>query len=123
MSAPLASASPGIGSIILERAGEVAETLVARQFERDPQLEVRYGKRGRDRCLEDAKYHLSYLADAVANDRPDHFAGYVAFVREMLARRGVMHLDESLGALREASADLLPEPARSSALRVLAVRE
>jgi methanogenic corrinoid protein MtbC1 len=110
--APIAGA-PAIGSIILERAAAIAETLVARQFERDPQLEVRYGKRGRDRCLEDAKYHLSYLAEAIDAGSEELFIDYLNWAKVMLGQRNVPAADlvRHLGLMREVLLETLPHDA------------
>jgi methanogenic corrinoid protein MtbC1 len=104
------AAPPDIASTILQRAGEIAETLVARQFERDPQLEVRYGKRGRDRCLEDAKYHLSYLAEAIDAASEALFSEYLKWAKVMLGQRNVPAADlvRHLALMREVLLDCLP---------------
>lgn len=43
----------------------------------------------RVKCIDDLRYHVDYLADAVALARPQQFAAYVAFIAEFLAPRGV----------------------------------
>ncbi|HVZ87471.1 MAG TPA: hypothetical protein VHG72_10915 [Polyangia bacterium] len=60
--------------------------------------------RGWGRCLDDALYHLSYLADAVAMGRADLFMGYLTFISRLFARRAVPapHLTEMLKALSAA---------------------
>jgi methanogenic corrinoid protein MtbC1 len=88
----------------------MAETLVARQFERNPQLEVRYGKRGRERCLEDAKYHLSYLAEAIDAGSEALFIEYLNWAKVMLGQRNVPAADlvRHLELMREVLRDGLP---------------
>lgn len=53
-----------------ERRRELAEGITARHYELQPELAVRYGAAGRAKCLQDAEFHLSYLADAVSVDLP-----------------------------------------------------
>jgi hypothetical protein len=62
------------------------------------------GMVGRARCLEDLLYHASYLADAIANERPELFADYVRWLDGFLGRQGVPteYLRRTLAALDEA---------------------
>lgn len=84
----------------------VAEQVVAAQFRRQPQLEQRYGAPGRAKCLQDARYHLSYLSQAVAADEPALFADYLRWSRSVLASRGIpaddlaAHVETMDGVLR-----------------------
>ncbi len=84
----------------------LAEALVARQFVLRPDLELRYGARGREKCRQDALYHLAYLAEALAFDNQALFTDYVAWAKVMLHQRGVpeqdlaAHLEQMAGMLR-----------------------
>lgn len=71
------------------RRRPLAEALTRRHFELHPDLDRRYGERGRVKCLQDNEYHLSYLADSIAGASPSLFADYVAWARVMLITRGV----------------------------------
>ena len=71
------------------RRAALAAQMVAREFVRHPELEQRYGKAGREKCLEDAGYHLAYLAQAIAADCAALFGDYVGWAKVMLAKRGV----------------------------------
>src|SRR6185437_12090672 len=59
--------------------------------------------RGRARCFEDTRFHLSYLADAISFGRPSIFKDYLGWVVEVLAARGFApdELRESLKCMRE----------------------
>lgn len=76
------------------RAG-LASALTDLHYERRPELAERYGPVGRERCLQDAAYHLSYLAEALAAGAPDLFADYVAWAKVMLEGRGIPASDLS----------------------------
>ena len=67
----------------------LAEAVTERHYELSPELDARYGPVGREKCLEDAEFHLSYLAEALAASSPSLFADYVAWAKVMLAARGV----------------------------------
>lgn len=71
------------------RRRDLAEAVTARHYELRPELAERYGERGRAHCLQDAEYHLSYLADAIATSSPPLFADYTDWARVMLASRGI----------------------------------
>jgi methanogenic corrinoid protein MtbC1 len=81
------------------RRSALAAQMVAREFVRHPELEKRYGDAGRQRCLEDAGYHLAYLAQAIAADSAALFGDYVGWAKVMLAKRGIPAKD--LGGLLE----------------------
>jgi hypothetical protein len=58
-------------------------------FSRHPEWEARFGPRGRRRCTEDAKHHLSFLAGAVQAGSAGIFAEYAVWCGAMLAARGI----------------------------------
>jgi MerR family transcriptional regulator, light-induced transcriptional regulator len=67
----------------------VAAATTERHFQAHPELLERYGARGREKCLQDTHYHLSYLAEAISAGSPALFADYVAWAKIMLESRGV----------------------------------
>ena len=75
------------------RRSVLAAQMVAREFIRHPELEQRYGNAGREKCLEDAGYHLAYLAQAISADSAGLFCNYVGWAKVMLAKRGVPAMD------------------------------
>lgn len=103
------------------RRAELAERLVAREFERHPGLEQRYGAAARAKSLQDAGYHLAHLAEALAHDRPALFTDYVAWARIVLAQRGVAAADLAfhLGCTSEVLRALLPAELGAAAAAVV----
>jgi methanogenic corrinoid protein MtbC1 len=81
------------GTAVAARRGALAEQLVAREFERHPELVQRYGAAARAKSLQDAGYHLAHLAEALTHDRPALFVDYVAWARIVLAQRGIAAAD------------------------------
>jgi len=81
----------------------LAEEVTARHFETRPELVARYGDQGRAKCLQDANYHLSYLAEAVVTASPALFSDYVGWAKVMLGSRNVPAADlaHNLQILRE----------------------
>jgi methanogenic corrinoid protein MtbC1 len=82
-----------VSDVLDNRRSALAALMVAREFLRHPELEKRYGVAGRDRCLEDAGYHLAYLSQAIAADSAALFGDYVGWVKVMLAKRGIPAMD------------------------------
>lgn len=56
-------------------------------------LADRFGPLGRQRCLEDARFHLQYLAVALDAGSAEMFLDYVGWVKVMLAKRNVTERD------------------------------
>ncbi|HEX5273388.1 MAG TPA: B12-binding domain-containing protein, partial [Gemmataceae bacterium] len=88
----------------------LARAVVARQYERRPDLAARYGEHGQTRCVQDVDYHLAHLSVAVATATPALFANYLAWAQVVLAARNVRAEDvaESLDCLAEVLRAELP---------------
>jgi MerR family transcriptional regulator, light-induced transcriptional regulator len=74
---------------ILEHQQDLARKIVDRQWQLQPSLESRYGKKAQPRCLEDACYHVKYLSEAVGAGKIELFANYVNWAKTMLASRRI----------------------------------
>lgn len=81
--------SQEVADLIAGRQAELAEAMVAAHYAKDPDLSLRYGQKGRQKCLEDALYHLSYLAEAVRMSSPTLFADYLGWARILLDGLGI----------------------------------
>lgn len=91
------------GRIIEAERDSLAEAITIRQYEVQPELLTKYGEAGRAKCLQDALYHLSYLAEAVAASSPSLFSDYVGWAKVMLDARGIpaADLSRNLTIMRE----------------------
>jgi len=80
------------------KAPALAEAIMAEHYRQRPELERQYGPAGKLRCLEDALFHLRFLAGSVEFGDPKVFADYSAWVGGLLARRRipVEHVAENL---------------------------
>lgn len=107
----MATPSPAHGDRLRQQQAAIAAVLVERQFSERPELLTRYGPIGREKCLQDANYHLAYLADAMSAETPALFANYVAWAKVMLGKRNIpaedlaRHLELTRTVLRETLAD------------------
>lgn len=88
----------------------LAEAVTARQYEAQPELAARYGEMGRVKCVQDANFHLSYLADSVSASSPLLFSDYIAWAKVMLSARGVpaTHLSRNISIMHEVVREKLP---------------
>jgi methanogenic corrinoid protein MtbC1 len=75
---------------------------LAEEITRQHHLADRFGPLGRQRCLEDARFHLRYLAAALEANSAAMFLDYIAWAKVMLAKRNVGEADlvENLRVMR-----------------------
>jgi methanogenic corrinoid protein MtbC1 len=78
-----------IADMIEHRKNTLAEAVVARCWEETPQLAIRYDDSGRQKCIEDVTYHLSYLSNAIAVSSPELFTDYVNWAQALLDGLGI----------------------------------
>jgi methanogenic corrinoid protein MtbC1 len=79
-------------------------------YARHPEWVTRFGAAGRMRCVEDTRFHISFLAGAVQTGRTEPFVEYVKWTAGVLGARGIdsAHLAEHLELLRDSLAGELP---------------
>ncbi len=104
---------------IVTQSAMLAEALVERGFSLYPELEQGYGKNTREKSLQNAGDHLSYLAQALAADSEALFCDYVAGARVALAKREVRSADLAfhLECLRDTLLEKLGASAGAPAAR------
>ncbi len=100
--------------LIEEQADDLAARLVERQFAGDPSLLERFGGHGKQRCLEDAGFHLRHLSVALDCGCPSFFAEYVGWARCLLHQRhvSVSDLEANLRGLMAVLEEQLPSGSR-----------
>lgn len=72
-----------LGNGIETRKDELASLIVDVQWARNPQFKDHYGETGHAKCVQDVKYNLSYLSQAIASDSPPLFATYIDWVKTL----------------------------------------
>ncbi len=104
------------------RRQALAQAVVARQYQRRPELTGRYGKLGQARCVQDVAYHLAHLSVAIATASPALFVNYLAWSKVVLVARNVHPEDvaESLDCLAEVLRAELPGEAGALAAHYVA---
>jgi len=100
-----------VNHLILRKKSGLAERITAMHFLGNPDLERRYGNAGKDRCREDASYHLEFLAEAITMDHPEMYGNYILWAAAMLEARKIPRsdLDKSLEYVERAVQELLGE--------------
>ena len=100
-----------ISRVIHSRRGALAAMIVDRQYALNPDLRERYGKRGREKCVEDTEFHLAHLSSALLASSPSLFADYIGWVSSVMSAAGVRHEDvqKNLACLRDACVENLHE--------------
>jgi len=106
---------------LIERDGRALSQKVLDEMYRDPFWTERYGDRGRGHANEDSDFHLRYLSRAIAAGDAGVLRRYAAWLREVLATRGMCtrHLDENFRLLAREIASQ-PWPDRERAIAFLA---
>ncbi len=67
----------------------IAESVTEEFFHQHPDWLERYGERGRRHGVEDARFHLDFLAGAVEAGSPGTFADYARWAVRVLSGRGI----------------------------------
>lgn len=75
------------------RIEALANEVTDRQFRKHPELATRFGPLGRARCVDDARFHWSFLAAAVDTNIDAIFVDYVAWAKTVLTTRKISHED------------------------------
>ena len=95
-----------LAEVVREHSAGVAVEVTMAFLERHPDWRVRYGSRAMSAGVQDAGYHLSFLAAAVEADDVAAFAGYARWAARVLASRGIASrfLAENLVQVQDALA-------------------
>jgi signal transduction histidine kinase/ActR/RegA family two-component response regulator len=98
------------GQTIESQCRALAEAVVTRQYQLQPELRQRYGEGGQAKCVQDTEYHLAYLAAAVRYSSPTLFSDYISWAKAVLAAFGVgpEDVEGNLVCLRDVLSEKLP---------------
>jgi len=108
---------------LLEKKALLAERLVDREFAERPELYMRFGPAARERCLEDAHFHLEYLAEAISANDSWLFWDYVVWADSLLTRRHIPtgHLVRHLETLADVAVLLLSAESAAAAAHFIRI--
>ncbi len=71
------------------KKNELAAKITDLHFNKNPELDKKYGEQGREKCREDAIYHLDYLIEALQIDSPELFHHYLEWAYNMIDVRNI----------------------------------
>ena len=74
---------------ILAERKTLAQAVVARLYDHQPELRERYGESGQAKCVKDTEYHIDYLAAALMFTSPVLFREYIGWGKTVLTLRNV----------------------------------
>ncbi|HEX2059886.1 MAG TPA: cobalamin-dependent protein [Thermoanaerobaculia bacterium] len=72
---------------------DLSVAIADRHFAAHPEVLARYPAIGRQRCLEDARFHLQYLAIALDAGSRELFIDYIGWTKVVLAKRNIPEAD------------------------------
>lgn len=106
----MADQDKSISSGLKEAKHELARRVTELHFRENPELEERYGDKGRQKCHDDVIYHLNYLVEAIGVGNINLFTNYLEWADIMLRERGipVSDLITNIAKLQEAAQEILP---------------
>lgn len=96
----------------IEQASEaLADVIVTRHYQHHPALAQRYGVSGRNKCLQDAQYHLTYLAQAIRSNSTSLFNDYIDWALTLLKGLNIADNDlrDHLVVMAEVLREQLPQ--------------
>ncbi|WHH61350.1 cobalamin-dependent protein [Petroclostridium sp. X23] len=72
----------------------IAEQVLKLQYEIQPELKQQFGQEGYEKCKVDTIYHLSYLAEAIAQKQTNLFESYLTWVKVLMEslKIGTQHM-------------------------------
>jgi len=88
---------------LLASREEIARRVATEHLGDHPELLDRFGEAGRIRCVEDANFHVQYLANALLLGSATLFAAYAQWARQLLEQRHIpwSDLQRNLELLRD----------------------
>lgn len=95
-----------LADVIRELGASLAVEVTTAFLDRHPDWRQRYGSRAMSAGVQDAGYHVAFLAAAVEADDPSAFADYARWTARVLAARGIesRFLAENLAQVQSALA-------------------
>lgn len=106
---------------IRKNQNELAEIIVARQYESQPSIWKPLGDPGRVKSVRDAGYHLTYLTEALTAADPALFNEYLAWVKVLFAGLKFSEdvLPKTLEYTRQVLDEMLAPPLKLAAFEYL----
>jgi MerR family transcriptional regulator, light-induced transcriptional regulator len=99
----LSLGAPPASQWLNENISTLAAEITERHFAAQPALLQKYGLKGKQKCRDDAAFHLHYLSEAISANSTRIFVDYIGWAKIMLVSRGIewRDLEQTLKAMKE----------------------
>lgn len=78
-----------MGQFLYTNCNTLSENVIERQYARQPELEAKYGKKGKKLSLQDCRYHIFYLGEAICINSKPLFLDYMQWVKVLMHNLGI----------------------------------
>lgn len=78
-----------LGVFLQDKKDELAKRVIEKQWELHPEFDTIFDAEGRKKCLEDTKYHISYLSDACLHNSVTLFKEYTSWLKVLMDSLGI----------------------------------
>src|SRR6476660_7747602 len=85
--------APSASEWVNENVTSLAAEITDRHFAAQPALLEKYGAKGKQKCRDDAAFHLHYLSEAISANSTRIFVDYIGWAKIMLVSRGIESYD------------------------------
>jgi MerR family transcriptional regulator, light-induced transcriptional regulator len=101
----------------------LGQHIVDSHYQINPALEERYGETGKQKCIDDAVIHLTYLQQAIDNDSAELFEDYIRWAKTLFEgiNLPLSHLKEHLEVLQVTLSKLVEPKIAQKASQIIAM--
>jgi MerR family transcriptional regulator, light-induced transcriptional regulator len=106
-----------------ENYQELGKAIVESHYQVNPSLKKHYGKTGKQKCIDDAIIHLTYLQQAIDNESPELFEDYIRWAKTLFEgiNLPLSHLKEHLEVMQLTLSKLIDPKAAQKASQIIAI--
>lgn len=79
----------GAAAALLRQTESLVRAVTGALYDERPELQGKYGRSGRDKCLQDMRHNIEHLAAAVDLGEPEIFRDYTTWLDGLLRARHV----------------------------------
>ncbi|MDT8862055.1 hypothetical protein N0O92_17735 [Alkalihalobacillus sp. MEB130] len=94
-----------------EKYPDLLDDIITGIYEAYPELEEKFGERGKVKCKEDNEHHFNYLETAFLLNQPKIFTDYAIWLNNVLVSRGMKssHLIDNFERIHVAIANKMKD--------------
>jgi MerR family transcriptional regulator, light-induced transcriptional regulator len=106
-----------------ENYQELGKAIVESHYQVNPKLKQQYGEGGKQKCIDDAIIHLTYLQQAIDNDSSELFTDYIRWAKTLFEgiNLPLSHLKEHLEVMQLTLSKLIAPNTAKKASQIIAI--